>query len=344
MDYILTLTISPDGAGGVSIKPSGKYVRPGQASFPAGTVLSLTPMALIAGASFDHWDGAVSGTTNTTAVTMDSDKSVTVVFAVASTTATVELSTSVAGNGSVAPGSGMFNPGDQIILVATPAAGSVFVSWSGDIDGCAGVPGRPNSLLVAMDKVRRIVATFQTDATPPAPTASPVGQQPSGIPHPEEPMNPAATLVNTDVTVIMTKWLRDWEVPPQHWGYWKTAIDMQVYEVYPDSLGMRQDIPAGTWEAGGKRHLAIKPQWLNPGVIAHEQAHNSYALLDANQKTAFSAVYATLKNTDSLIKLLYSKNTYGLTNDIEGHAEVYRYIGQWMPAQLKQYYPMLFSV
>ena len=200
----------------------------------------------------------------------------------------------------------------------------------------------PNSLIVVMDKVRRINATFQADPAPPAPTASSVGPQPSGIPHPEEPMNPAATLANTDVTAIMTKWLRDWAVPPQHWDHWKTAIDMQVYEVYPDSLGMRQDTPAGTWEAGGKRHLAIKPQWLNPGVIAHEQAHNSYALLNDSQKAAFAALYAPLKNGDPLIRLLYSKNTYGLTNDIEGHAEVYRYIGQWMPAQLKQYYPMLF--
>ena len=341
MDYILTLTISPDGAGGVMIKPSGKYVRPGQASFPAGTVLTLTPLAQISGARFDHWEGAVTGTANATALTMDSSKSVTVVFAVPSETVTVELSTSVTGNGSIAPGSGIFNPGEQIILVATPDTGNVFVSWSGDTDGCTAVPGSPNSLLAVMDKVRRIIATFQ-GATPPAPIASPVTSQPLAIPHPEEPMNPAATLANTDVTVIMTKWLRDWGVPPQHWDYWKTAIDMQVYEVYPGSLGMRQDTPAGTWEAGGKRHLAIKPQWLNPGVIAHEQAHNSYALLDASEKTAFSSVYATVKNTDSLIRLLYSRNTYGLSNDIEGHAEVYRYIGQWMPTQLKRYYPMLF--
>jgi len=40
--------------------------------------------------------------------------------------------------------------------------------------------------------------------------------------------------------------------------------------------------------------------------------------------------------------LLYAKNPYGLTNDIEGHAEVYRYIGEKMPEQLKRYYPMLF--
>jgi hypothetical protein len=88
--------------------------------------------------------------------------------------------------------------------------------------------------------------------------------------------------------------------------------------------------------------MVIKPKWLNPGVIAHEQAHNSYALLTPAQKASFSTVYTPLKNTDPLIKLLYSKNAYGLTNDIEGHAEVYRYLGRQMPQQLVPYYPQLF--
>lgn len=179
----------------------------------------------------------------------------------------------------------------------------------------------------------------------PPPTASPLKARPLTIPHPEEPVNPSATLANTDVNAIITKWLIDWGVPAQHRDYWKTAIDLQVHDIYPDSLiamGITQDTPAVTWEAGGKRHLAIKPKWLNPGVIAHEQAHNSYALLTSSQKSVFSSAYTSLKDNDPLIKLLYSKNTYGLTNDIEGHAEVYRYIGIHMPPQLITYYPRLF--
>ncbi len=164
------------------------------------------------------------------------------------------------------------------------------------------------------------------------------------LPHPEEPMNPAATLAAVDVAATVSKWLVDWGVPAQYWDFWRTAIAIEVYEVYPPSLlsiGLKQDTPSGTWEADGKRHLAIKPQWLNPGVIAHEQAHNSYAFLSAEQKAAFSAAYTPLKNTDPLIKFLYSKNTYGLTSDVEGHAEIYRYIGKQMPAQLQTYFPRL---
>jgi hypothetical protein len=165
------------------------------------------------------------------------------------------------------------------------------------------------------------------------------------LPHPEEPHNPYATLANTDLTLIIRRWLLDWGVPSQHWDYWQNAIDIQVYDIYPASIlemGINQDTPAATWDYGGKRHLAVKPGWLTAGVIAHEQAHNSYALLSPSQKADFSAVYTPLKAADPLIKLLYSQNTYGLSNDVEGHAEVYRYIGQQMPAPLKPYYPRFF--
>lgn len=158
-------------------------------------------------------------------------------------------------------------------------------------------------------------------------------------------MDPSATLDNTHADAVIAKWLTDWAVPEQHWDYWKTAIDIQIYETYPPSLiamGITQATAALTWEAGGKRRLAVKPQWLNPGVVAHEQAHNSYALLTPSQRTMFSAVYTPLRDSAPLVKFLYSKNPYGLTSDIEGHAEIYRYIGAQMPAQLKPFYPRLF--
>ena len=165
------------------------------------------------------------------------------------------------------------------------------------------------------------------------------------LPHPEEPRNPAATLANINVNAVITQWLTTWEVPKAWWNHWRTVLDIQVYDVYPASIiamGITQDNPAATWDEGGKRHLAVKPQWLNPGVIAHEQAHTCYSYLNPEQKAAFAAQHASLKNSDPMIRHLYSVNTYGLTNDVEGHAEIYRYIGQQMPGQLKQYYPTLF--
>jgi hypothetical protein len=194
------------------------------------------------------------------------------------------------------------------------------------------------------DRFRQIIGEAIEQATTQSPQSR--DSSPLSIPHPEEPMNAAATLENTSVHATVIRWLQDWSVPSRYWDYWEKAIDIEVHESYPASLismGITQDTPAATWEAGGRRHLAVKPQWLNPGVIAHEQAHNSYALLTPEARVAFSAVYAAAKNTDALIRLLYSRNGYGLSNDIEGHAEVYRYIGQHMPESMKQYYPKLFE-
>lgn len=162
--------------------------------------------------------------------------------------------------------------------------------------------------------------------------------------HPEEPRNDSQTVANTDIDGIMTKWLNDWKVPAEHWGHWRNAIVIRIYDAWPPeklSEGIKPDTPAATWDADGKRHLESLAAWFNPGVIAHEQAHNSYALLSFFQKIAFSTVYMVLKCTNPLIKYLYSINRYGLTNNVEGHAEVYRYLGETMPSALKSYYPKL---
>lgn len=189
--------------------------------------------------------------------------------------------------------------------------------------------------------VKRIKAFFKKDkqvlevtttpkpkpdrTSPPAPTA---------LPYPEEPPDYTRTMENTTFSEVLYAWFEKYHVPEQYREFWQSKIVATVTVDIP--------YPAGTWDQDGKRHLAVRPEWLNPGVIAHEQAHNSYALLTSGQKSAFSMVYNPLKNVDPLIKLLYSINRYGLTNDIEGHAEVYRYLGGSMPIQLKEFYPKLF--
>ena len=91
-------------------------------------------------------------------------------------------------------------------------------------------------------------------------------------------------------------------------------------------ISLQYPSPAAT--VSETRQMWVRPESANPGVIAHELAHVSYSLLTPAAKTEFSAVYNPLKNTDPLIRLLTTHNTYGLTNDIEGHAEVYRYLGE----------------
>jgi hypothetical protein len=188
-------------------------------------------------------------------------------------------------------------------------------------------------------------ATDATESTTSDKTTAETSDQVLVLTHPEEAKDDNATVENTDIYEVMTEWLRQWSVPSEYWTHWREAIVVQLYDVWPSEMlatGIKADTPACTWESGGKRHLASLAKWFNPGVIAHEQAHNSYALLTAKQKAEFSAAYTSLKDTDPLIKYLYSINSYGLTSDIEGHAEVYRYIGDKMPEQLKKYYPKFF--
>jgi hypothetical protein len=160
--------------------------------------------------------------------------------------------------------------------------------------------------------------------------------------HPEEPVNYAQTKDNVDVGQFIDRWLNNYQVPAEFWDFWRTQI---VITVVPDLTVNGAVVPAGTYDGpDGKRHLDIRPEWLNPGVIAHEQAHNSYALLSEVRKIAFSSLFSSFKETDPLIQFLFRQNGYGLKNEVEGHAEIYRYLAQQMPAVLKQFYPKLLEV
>jgi len=164
------------------------------------------------------------------------------------------------------------------------------------------------------------------------------------IPHPEEPFDPTKTLENTNINEALDKWCIDYNVPISEREYWKTQVEIiLVNSLIVIINGVPTEVPAGASDkAGGGRKIEIKPGYLNSGVIAHEQAHNSYALMNDDEKSEFSATYTPLKTSNPLIVHLYTVNSYGLTNDIEGHAELYRYLHEEMPAELKKYYPRLF--
>ena len=171
-------------------------------------------------------------------------------------------------------------------------------------------------------------------------TTEPAGMsQPQrlAIPHPEEAADFSITVDNCNIDAVFNKWMLDYQVPAENRDHWRHAIEIEVTN--------NLDSPAATWDnpRTGKRHLAVKPAYLNPGVLAHEQAHNSFALLTKKQKNEFSAAYAPLKTSDPLITYLYSINSYGKSSDIEGHAEMYRYLGEKMPGVLKKYYPKLIA-
>jgi hypothetical protein len=120
-----TLTMAVSGSGTTS-------PAPGTHSFADGQVVTLTASPS-AGARFDRWQGAVTGTSPSATVSMTSDKSVTAVF-VAATTATQRILTMVAATGGTttpAAGSRSYADGAVVAITATPAAGYRFERWQG---------------------------------------------------------------------------------------------------------------------------------------------------------------------------------------------------------------------
>ena len=71
------LSVSASPSGGGSVSPSGGEYESG-----VQVVITASPSS---GYTFDHWSGASSGTSSTTTITMDSDKTVTANFKSAST-------------------------------------------------------------------------------------------------------------------------------------------------------------------------------------------------------------------------------------------------------------------
>lgn len=168
---------------------------------------------------------------------------------------------------------------------------------------------------------------------------------PLSIPYPEEKPDYSKQVVNTSISSVINEWMVKYNVPEEHRVWWRTQIECHIYDKWtPDILTKWPSIakdPAFSVEENGTRHLYCLAPFFNPGVVAHEQAHNSWFLLTDAQRKGFSAIYTPLKATDPLIKLLYSQNSYGTTSDIEGHAELYRYLNEKMPERLKFYYPKL---
>ena len=114
-----------------------------------------------------------------------------------------------------------------------------------------------------------------------------------------------------------------------------------VYDIFWDDLDLEL---SDEWGVGGciaqEKKIKISPDFATTGTLAHEIAHCSYYLLTDDEKQEFHDIYTPLK-TEGLIKFLYQTNSYGLVSDIEGHAELFRYLSPQIPEQLHKFYPYL---
>lgn len=134
--YMLSVSVNPSGGGNVSRSPEPNCQG---TKYASGTTVQLSANPAN-GYVFNNWTGAVTGSTNPTAVTMNGDRNVTANFAKACyalvLTHTGEGSDPTA-NPNKSPGceAGRYNLGATIDLTAAPAAGWRIAGWTGADNG-----------------------------------------------------------------------------------------------------------------------------------------------------------------------------------------------------------------
>ena len=158
---VYTLTVNTTGQGSVALNPPG-------GSYSSGTTVTLTATS-VAGWHFDHWEGALTGSTNPTTLLMDSNKTVTAVFVQDTYTLTVNIT----GQGSVAlnPPGGSYVSGTTVTLTATPVAPWSFDHWEGALTGSA----NPTTLLMNSNKTVTAVFLNVPPSAPSNVTATALG-------------------------------------------------------------------------------------------------------------------------------------------------------------------------
>ena len=144
---IYTLTTSANPADGGTVSPSTQQYDEGKTA----TITATASSEYV----FQSWSGA-TGSTNSTSVVMNSDKSVTANFVKKK----YALTTTVEGEGTVtekvikAGAATDYNSGTIVELTAVPSGEWLFVEWKGD------VTGTENPTQITIDKAKNVTAVF----------------------------------------------------------------------------------------------------------------------------------------------------------------------------------------
>jgi len=122
------LTVIPVGMGSVSYTPPGGIYQEGTAV----TLMAISDL----GWAFVNWSGDLTETANPVSVTIEADKTI---FANFSESGPVYYTVSINTNGGIGsvvfdPQGGTYAAGTEVTLMAIPAVGWKFNSWSGDLE------------------------------------------------------------------------------------------------------------------------------------------------------------------------------------------------------------------
>jgi hypothetical protein len=154
--------------------------------------------------------------------------------------------------------------------------------------------------------------------------------RPTSLPYPEEAPDPT---LNETIETLLAKFFNRYAVPQEFWAFWRT-VNIILDRTFANPAGMISQT----------KTLILRPEYANPGILAHEFSHLSYYLLSEDQKAGFAQDYVNIIQKDHLLRLLYFQKPHIKSSLVETHAEIFRYLGLQMPAGLKQYYPRLITL
>jgi len=154
--YDLTVNVSPGGGGNVTVNGTTPTGYPNTSTWNNGDVVTLNATAA-SGYHFVNWTGNLTGSTNPTNITMNSDKNVTANFVINRYNLNIS---STSGGNVTTPGEGTYtyNASEVVDLVATVDANYHFVNWTGDVGTVADVNSANTN--ITMTGNYSIVANF----------------------------------------------------------------------------------------------------------------------------------------------------------------------------------------
>ena len=155
----------------------------------------------------------------------------------------------------------------------------------------------------------------------------PADIEPTALPYPEEAADPS---LNESSESLLRKFFTNYLVPAEHWDFWR-SVNIVIDRTFANPAGMISQT----------KTLILRPEYANPGILAHEFSHLSYYLLSEEEKAHFAQDYINIIQKDQLLRFLYFQKPYIKSSLVETHAEIFRYLGLKMPEGLKKYYPKL---
>ncbi len=147
----LVVSVSDQGQGTVALNPN-------KVEFEAGETVSLTPQAS-PGWSFVRWEGSASGSAVPLTLTVNESVSVEAVFEADIPIYSLTVVASGGGTVGASPSQPSYEEGTQVTLTASPAPGTRFLRWEGDLTGSL----NPSTLI--MNANRSVNAVFAQQVT-----------------------------------------------------------------------------------------------------------------------------------------------------------------------------------